>query len=406
MSPDQVRFAYGGDPSFHVENNYPYAFTAEKDAYTAWELGLGAHTITATSVVDGVDGTPWTLNFTIADGLVLEVNYNQDSSIEVKDGQDGAQSFKHSVDCTVTSVELKLSKKQSSLNDLVFNIGASKNGGALPNGAFNITSGSVGNTSEGNDFDTVVIDFDPPVALTGGVTYWLNFSTSSSNEWFLGYDGTNNYADGSYYKNGGDDGKDIWFKVSGHDCGTVNGDFDSDCDVDGDDLSDPLVGWQALYGQVYDGSHFLEWQRNYTGPAVTALAAAEDELAPAMLSASSVEQTTNDTPAVRALAGTDSTTSSSSPFGSAVSVASKSASHSIAVAARGGNLSLLIIKSRLRQASKEVRQGKTDRAERHLQELLSELKEMLTGTADTDPQRKRIEQLVAIVQKQLAKIAG
>ena len=62
MSPDQVRFAYNGDPSFQVENNYPYDFTA---AYTPWELGPGAHTITATSVVDGVDGTPLTLNFSI-----------------------------------------------------------------------------------------------------------------------------------------------------------------------------------------------------------------------------------------------------------------------------------------------------------------------------------------------------
>ena len=40
------------------------------------------------------------------------------------------------------------------------------------------------------------------------------------------------------------------------------------------------------------------------------------------------------------------------------------------------------------------------------QEILSELKEMLSDTADTDPQSKRIEQFLESVQKQLAKISG
>ena len=69
-------------------------------------------------------------------------------------------------------------------------------------------------------------------------------------------------------------------------------------------------------------------------------------------------------------------------------------------------LRLLIIKTKLRQASKYVRQGKTDRAERHLQELLDELTDMLSATGETDPQRKRIEQLVESVKKQLAEISG
>jgi hypothetical protein len=40
------------------------------------------------------------------------------------------------------------------------------------------------------------------------------------------------------------------------------GDFDSDGDVDADDL----VEWQLRYGTEYDGRDFLTWQRNYTGP--------------------------------------------------------------------------------------------------------------------------------------------
>ena len=52
------------------------------------------------------------------------------------------------------------------------------------------------------------------------------------------------------------------------------GDYDEDGDVDGVDLSDPEVGWEALYGQtvetrVYDGFAFLNWQNVFTGSKVT-----------------------------------------------------------------------------------------------------------------------------------------
>ena len=68
MSPDQVKIAYNGDESFRIDSRYPYAFTAEKEGnYPAWKLAPGAHTITATPVVEGVDGTPLTLNFYIVE---------------------------------------------------------------------------------------------------------------------------------------------------------------------------------------------------------------------------------------------------------------------------------------------------------------------------------------------------
>lgn len=44
------------------------------------------------------------------------------------------------------------------------------------------------------------------------------------------------------------------------------GDFDNDGDVDADDLTDPVEGWEARYGVDLDGSDFLAWQRNNTGP--------------------------------------------------------------------------------------------------------------------------------------------
>ena len=69
-------------------------------------------------------------------------------------------------------------------------------------------------------------------------------------------------------------------------------------------------------------------------------------------------------------------------------------------------LRLLVLKSRLRKAAKEVRQGKTDRAMRDLQEISSELKEMLNEMSETDPQRKLLEKVLESVKKQLAKNSG
>lgn len=44
---------------------------------------------------------------------------------------------------------------------------------------------------------------------------------------------------------------------------TLAGDFDGDDDVDGDDLTDPVDGWEARFGIDLDGSDFLTWQRQF-----------------------------------------------------------------------------------------------------------------------------------------------
>jgi hypothetical protein len=42
----------------------------------------------------------------------------------------------------------------------------------------------------------------------------------------------------------------------------IPGDFDADGDVDADDLYDPMVGWQARFGDDLTGNDFLIWQQN------------------------------------------------------------------------------------------------------------------------------------------------
>ena len=44
---------------------------------------------------------------------------------------------------------------------------------------------------------------------------------------------------------------------------SVPGDFDGDGDVDGDDLTDPVDGWEARFGNDLNGRDFLTWQRNF-----------------------------------------------------------------------------------------------------------------------------------------------
>lgn len=55
--------------------------------------------------------------------------------------------------------------------------------------------------------------------------------------------------------------------------GLTPGDFDEDGDVDGDDLTDPVLGWAARYGTDLDGRDFLTWQRNY-GSSIGSLSSA------------------------------------------------------------------------------------------------------------------------------------
>ena len=43
----------------------------------------------------------------------------------------------------------------------------------------------------------------------------------------------------------------------------IPGDFDGDGDVDGNDLTDSVEGWETRFGVDLDGNNFLEWQFNF-----------------------------------------------------------------------------------------------------------------------------------------------
>jgi hypothetical protein len=61
------------------------------------------------------------------------------------------------------------------------------------------------------------------------------------------------------------------------------GDFNSDGQVDGADLTDPVQGWKARFGMDLGGADFLEWQRNLGATSSLAAAASVPEPATAGL---------------------------------------------------------------------------------------------------------------------------
>ena len=142
--------------------------------------------------------------------------------VEVNLGQNGAQSFLYGTagagTYTVTKVVLYISKDVSGVTqNLQVNIGRSVNGNPVAGSSVGITPASITNVSEGKSFQTVTVQFSTPVSLTAGTTYYLNFSNVSSTgkKYYLSYRPTNGYADGSYFKSGARESKDIQFLVYG-----------------------------------------------------------------------------------------------------------------------------------------------------------------------------------------------
>ena len=154
---------------------------------------------------------------------VLEQNLSGGDKMDIKEGQKGAQSFKHGVagdpDYQITKIVLRLSRDKAKPNgDLTVSIGTGVNAGTIAGSLVAINSSDVTNTSEGDSFMTYEVTYSTPVGpLTAGTNYYLNFENEAPNgkAFYLEYAGDNTYANGTYYKAGSDDEKDAWFQVWG-----------------------------------------------------------------------------------------------------------------------------------------------------------------------------------------------
>ncbi len=155
---------------------------------------------------------------------VLQQNASGGNKIDIKQGQKGAQSFRHGTAGNpgyfVTKVVLRLSRDSVLPNaNVSFSIGTGINSGAVSGSSVSIAPSQISNTSAGSSFMTLQIAFPVPVGpLTAGSTYYLNLACEASNgkAIYAEQAGGNAYSGGSYFKAGGDDGKDIWFQVLGN----------------------------------------------------------------------------------------------------------------------------------------------------------------------------------------------
>lgn len=154
--------------------------------------------------------------------LLTANNFGNDK-IEVNDGQTGAQSFRVGTtggpDFFLTRAEIYLSRDQDAPNrDLTASIGTSANGGTIAGSVVTITPAEVSNTSEGGSFDTFNVVFSSAIGpLQAGTTYFLSFEAESPNgkKYYLELDADENYPQGTYFKGGSSDSKDLRFQIWG-----------------------------------------------------------------------------------------------------------------------------------------------------------------------------------------------
>ncbi len=153
---------------------------------------------------------------------ILEQNASGGNKIEIKAGQKGAQSFQHGIagnpDFTIDEVVLYLSRESIAPNaNLNFNIGTAINSGAIAGSTISINPSSISNTTSGSSFQTYRIVYATPVGpLTAGTTYYLNLECQPANgkRIWSEYAGISTYANGTYFKAGVNDGKDIKFQIA------------------------------------------------------------------------------------------------------------------------------------------------------------------------------------------------
>ena len=155
---------------------------------------------------------------------VLEESIVSRNKVEIKAGQKGAQSFRHGTagepNYSISKVVLNLSTEATRPNTNVnFSIGTGVNTGALPGSSVTIAPLGITNTSSGSSFQRYEIVYATPVGpFTAGSSYYLNLECEASNgkRIWSDYDDKNNYSNGTYYKGGSDDAKDITFQVFGN----------------------------------------------------------------------------------------------------------------------------------------------------------------------------------------------
>ena len=155
-----------------------------------------------------------------ADGfpVLLEQNASGGDRRQISTGSKSSQSFMHGTaggsSYMISKVVLSLSRRSGGSGNLNFGIGAGVNAGEITRSSRSISASSITNTSDGNSFQTYAIVYDVPIGpFAAGTTYYLNLDNQASERFYVEYPNNNTYANGTYYEDGGDQGKDMRFQI-------------------------------------------------------------------------------------------------------------------------------------------------------------------------------------------------
>jgi hypothetical protein len=185
---------------------------------------------------------------------VLEQNTSGGNKVDVKLGLRGAQSFRHGSagDGTyyIRKLVIYVSRETEAPNaNLLVSIGTAINGGAVAGSSVSIAPSAITDTSAGTTFQAYTITFGAPVALTAGTTYYINLECNASNGKgvYLDYANSSTYANGTYYKHGSDDSKDMRFQLL---TGAITGTWDAGTGTLTLSGTDTVANYQAVLRSV------------------------------------------------------------------------------------------------------------------------------------------------------------
>jgi len=155
--------------------------------------------------------------------IILEQNTVGGNKTDIRLNKPGAQSFREGVaggpSYTISKIVLYLSREATAPSaNLILSIGTGVNSGAFLSSIATINPLSISNTTAGTTFQAYEIVYGSPVGpLAAGTTYYLNVANDAPNDKRVYLERSNGagYANGTYYKDGTDQGFDIKFDLWG-----------------------------------------------------------------------------------------------------------------------------------------------------------------------------------------------
>jgi hypothetical protein len=152
------------------------------------------------------------------DHVLLEQNVSGGDDRQISAGSKSSQSFTHGSTnepgYIISKVVLYLSRRSGGTGNLNFSIGTGVNAGEVAGSSKSISSATITNTSDGSSFQTYTIVYDTPIGpFAAGTTYYLNLDNQASERFYVEYPNNNTYANGTYYEDGANQGKDMRFQI-------------------------------------------------------------------------------------------------------------------------------------------------------------------------------------------------